>query len=79
LKTFLELLPKKKLRQKVILAISAGTRDQVDEIVNRALASGGKASNEPIDQGFMYGWSFQDIDGHLWEVIYMDESVVDPA
>lgn len=57
-----------------ILAISAESREQVDEIVNKALEAGGKPSNDPIDHGFMYGWSFQDIDGHLWEVMYMDES-----
>ncbi|WP_239616585.1 VOC family protein [Cohnella mopanensis] len=57
----------------VILALSADSREQVDEIVNRALAAGGKPSNDPIDHGFMYGWSFQDIDGHLWEVFYMNQ------
>ncbi len=59
-----------------ILALSACSREQVDEIVNKALAAGGQPSNDPMDQGFMYGWSFQDIDGHLWEVIYMDPSAV---
>ncbi|WP_313799588.1 VOC family protein [Cytobacillus sp.] len=58
----------------VIVALSADSREQVDEIVNKALAAGGKQSNEPIDHGFMYGWSFQDLDGHLWELTYMDES-----
>lgn len=58
----------------VIVALSADSREQVDEIVNKALAAGGKHSNEPIDHGFMYGWSFQDLDGHLWELTYMDES-----
>lgn len=58
----------------VIVALSADSKDQVNEIVNRALAAGGKVSNEPMDQGFMYGWSFQDIDGHLWELMYMDAS-----
>jgi uncharacterized protein len=58
----------------VILAISVESRDQVNEIVNKALAVGGKPSNDPIDHGFMYGWSFQDLDGHLWEVLYMDAS-----
>lgn len=57
-----------------ILAISAESREQVDEIVKKALEAGGKSANDPIDHGFMYGWSFQDIDGHLWEVMYMDES-----
>jgi predicted lactoylglutathione lyase len=61
----------------VIVAVSAESRVQVDEIVNKALAAGGKPSNDPIDHGFMYGWSFQDIDGHLWELMYMEESSVD--
>jgi uncharacterized protein len=63
----------------LILALSAGSKAEVDELVNKALAAGGKASNDPIDHGFMYGWSFQDIDGHLWEVFYMDESAINPA
>ncbi|PLR82520.1 glyoxalase/bleomycin resistance/extradiol dioxygenase family protein [Bacillus canaveralius] len=60
----------------VIVALSAESREQVDEIVNKALAAGGKTSNDPVDHGFMYGWSFQDIDGHLWELMYMEESGV---
>jgi uncharacterized protein len=48
----------------------------VDELVNKALASGGKSSNYPHDHGFMYGWGFQDLDGHFWEVTYMDENVI---
>ncbi|GIP32787.1 VOC family protein [Paenibacillus sp. J2TS4] len=60
----------------VIIALSAESREQVDAIVNRALAAGGKPSNDPMDHGFMYAWSFQDIDGHLWEVLYMDESAL---
>lgn len=61
----------------VILALSAGSREQVDEIVNHALAAGGSPSNDPVDHGFMYGWSFQDPDGHLWEVMYMDPGHVE--
>jgi predicted lactoylglutathione lyase len=60
----------------VIVALSTDSRGKVDELVNKALAAGGKASKEPMDQGFMYSWSFQDIDGHLWELFYMDESAV---
>jgi predicted lactoylglutathione lyase len=60
----------------VIVAVSAESREKVDEIVNKALAAGGQASNDPIDHGFMYVWSFQDLDGHLWEFMYMDESAV---
>lgn len=59
-----------------IVCLSVESRGKVDEIVNNALAAGGKASNDPIDHGFMYGWSFQDIDGHLWELMHMDESAV---
>lgn len=58
----------------VILAVSADSREEVDKLVNNALVSGGKHSNDPVDQGWMYGRSFQDPDGHLWEVIYMDQS-----
>jgi uncharacterized protein len=60
----------------VIMALSAESKEKVDEIVNKALAAGAKPSNDPIDHGFMYTWSFEDIDGHLWEFIYMDESAV---
>ncbi len=59
-----------------ILALSAESREQVDELVNKALAAGGQPANDPMDHGFMYGWSFQDLDGHLWEVIWMDPSAV---
>jgi hypothetical protein len=45
---------------------------QGPECVRKALAAGGKTSKEPEDHGWMYGWSFQDLDGHLWEVISMD-------
>ncbi len=59
-----------------IVALSAESREQVDELVNKALAAGGQPANDPMDHGFMYGWSFQDLDGHLWEVIWMDPSAV---
>ncbi|MDZ5782564.1 VOC family protein [Marinococcus luteus] len=59
-----------------ILVISADSKEEVNEIVQKALDAGGRPSNEPMDGGFMYGWSFQDIDGHLWEVMYMDENAV---
>ncbi|WP_159881477.1 VOC family protein [Paenibacillus puerhi] len=63
----------------VILGLSAESREKVDEFVNKALAAGGKPYNDKIDHGFMYSWSFQDIDGHLWEIVYMDESNVNQA
>jgi uncharacterized protein len=63
-----------------ILAVSADSREQVDALVDIALDSGGRPANEPMDHGFMYGRSFQDVDGHLWEVIWMDpNALIDPV
>jgi len=59
-----------------ILAISADSREQVDLIVDRAFAAGAGASKEPQDHGFMYSRSFEDPDGHLWEVMWMDPSAI---
>jgi predicted lactoylglutathione lyase len=59
-----------------ILALGVESRKRVDELVEKALAAGGLPSNDPIDQGFMYGRSFQDLDGHMWEVMYMDPAEV---
>jgi len=61
----------------VIVAVSADSRDEVDALVHKALAAGGKPSNDAIEDGPMYGWSFQDVDGHLWELIYMDPSAIE--
>jgi predicted lactoylglutathione lyase len=58
----------------VIVALSAESREKVDQMMNRVLEAGGKESRDPQDHGWMYGRSFQDIDGHLWEIIYMDVS-----
>ena len=55
-----------------ILAVSAESRDEVDALVDKALSLGGTAANEPADQGYMYGRSFHDLDGHAWEVMWMD-------
>lgn len=59
-----------------ILALSADSREDVDAMVKRALESGGQPANDPIDQGQMYGWSFHDPDGHLWELLWMDPQAV---
>jgi len=59
-----------------IFCLSAESREQVDEMVNKALSAGGKTDSEPQDHGFMYEWGFQDLDGHLWEVVYMDENTI---
>ena len=62
-----------------IVALGVESRERVDELVDKALAAGGLPSNDTNDQGFMYGRSFQDPDGHLWEVFYMDPAAVQQA
>ena len=59
-----------------LFALSCGSRAEVDEMVNQALAAGGTHAMEPQDHGFMYGWSFYDLDGHHWEVLWMDPKAV---
>jgi predicted lactoylglutathione lyase len=60
----------------VIVALSVESREKVDQMINKAIEAGGRESREPQDHGWMYGRSFEDINGHLWEIIYMDESAV---
>lgn len=60
----------------VILAISAESKEKVDELVDKALKAGGAKSNDPQDYGWMYSSSFQDLDGHLWEILYADETAI---
>ena len=54
------------------VGLSAGSREEVDALVDRALALGGTAVTPPQDEGYMYGRSFYDLDGHLWDFIWMD-------
>ena len=56
----------------VITALSETSRLRVDELADKARAAGGAPSKEPYDFGRMYGRSLQDLDGHLWEVFWMD-------
>jgi predicted lactoylglutathione lyase len=61
----------------VMLALSADDRKSVDTVVETAGRNGGKADvNPPQDHGFMYGRSFEDLDGHIWETVYMDMSAM---
>jgi predicted lactoylglutathione lyase len=60
----------------VIVALSVEGREKVDQMINRAIEAGGRESREPQDHGWMYGRSFEDINGHIWEIIYMDESAL---
>ena len=57
-----------------IFCLSAKSREQVDELVNKALETGGNNYSDPKDHGSMYIWGFRDVDGHIWEIAYMDES-----
>lgn len=56
----------------VITSFAAESRNQVNEIIKKALDAGGRLASEAKDFGFMYQMGFQDLDGHTWEVIYMD-------
>jgi predicted lactoylglutathione lyase len=56
----------------VLVALSTESRAKVDDLVRKAVAAGGTTYNEPQDHGFMYGHGFQDLDGHIWELIFME-------
>jgi uncharacterized protein len=60
----------------VLIALATESREKVDEMLSNVLKAGGSEPREPQDHGWMYGRSFQDINGHLWEVIYMDEKAL---
>ncbi|MFH9982251.1 VOC family protein [Streptomyces sp. NPDC017179] len=60
----------------VLICLSAESREKVDELVDKAVAAGGTVSGETQDHGFMYGRAFDDLDGHTWEVMWMDPAAV---
>ncbi|HET6727607.1 MAG TPA: VOC family protein [Nitrososphaeraceae archaeon] len=60
----------------VIVALSTESREKVDQMINKVIEAGGKEHRKPQDHGWMYGRSFEDINGHLWEVIYMDKNAL---
>lgn len=60
----------------VLIALNAESRERVDEMVNNAVKAGGSIYMDPQDHGWMYGHSFADLDGHQWEILYMDESAM---
>jgi predicted lactoylglutathione lyase len=61
-----------------LFALSCSSRDEVNEMVKTAVAAGGAHAMDPQDHGFMYAWSFYDLDGHHWEVVWMDPSAIPP-
>lgn len=60
----------------VLIGLSADKREKVDEIIQRAVHKGAREARAPQDQGFMYGRSFEDLDGHIWEVMWMDPAAL---
>jgi uncharacterized protein len=61
--------PKK--QTEVLVCLSCESRAKVNELVKKAVASGGRSPRKPQHQGYMYGHGFEDLDGHIWELMYM--------
>jgi predicted lactoylglutathione lyase len=59
-----------------LFALSCESREEVDAIVKKAVEIGGSHAMPPMDHGFMYGWSFYDVDNHHWEVMWMDPAAI---
>ncbi|MBC7972745.1 MAG: VOC family protein [Verrucomicrobia bacterium] len=60
----------------VLVCLSSESREAVDTMVHKAVAAGGSTYNQPQDHGFMYAHGFQDLDGHIWELIYMEPNAI---
>ena len=60
----------------VLIAIDVDSREKVDEMVKIAVGAGGSIYMKPQEHGWMYGHSFADLDGHQWEIMYMDENAI---
>jgi predicted lactoylglutathione lyase len=60
----------------VLVCLSCESRQNVDELVRKAVAAGGTTYSQPQDHGFMYAHGFEDLDGHIWELIYMEPGAV---
>lgn len=66
-----------KVQIEAIVAVSAQSREEVDELADKALAAGGAPASDPVEMDFMYTRSFDDLDGHQWEVVWMDPSALE--
>ena len=64
--------------KEVLIALSSDSKDAVNALTDKAIAAGGRQFREPEDHGFMYSRSFEDLDGHVWEVVWMDPAAVMP-
>jgi uncharacterized protein len=60
----------------VLICLSYESRVEVDDLVRKAVVAGGSTYNEPQDHGFIYAHGYQDLDGHIWELIYMQPEAV---
>jgi predicted lactoylglutathione lyase len=60
----------------VIVSLSVDSRESVDEMIRKAIAAGATTPNEAKDYGFMYQHGFQDLEGHLWEIFFMEPSAI---
>ncbi len=58
----------------VLVCLTCDSRAAVDDLVHKALAAGAKVPRPPQDQSFMYGHGYEDLDGHIWELVYMEQS-----
>jgi uncharacterized protein len=65
-------IPDTATTSEAILQLQVESRQRVDELADKAFAAGALAANEPNDQGFLYGRSFRDLDGHHWDVFCID-------
>lgn len=68
-----------KTHSELLMAVSCGSRAEVDAIFDKALAAGASPAMPPKEMDFMYYKTFYDLDGHHWEVFFMDMSAVPPA
>src|SRR5579875_925323 len=78
---FKEFIPNKEIAdtnktKEVLIALSADSKEKVNELADKAIAAGGKQFREPEDNGFMFARSFEDLDGHVWEIVWMDTSTI---
>ena len=84
IKSFFKTFTKKQIcdatkSTEVLLCLSLEGRARVNDLVAKAAAAGGTIPREPKDHGFMYQHAFEDLDGHIWELIYMDQSAQGPG
>jgi uncharacterized protein len=63
----------------VLVCLSTDSREKVDELARKAVAAGGTIFSQAKDYGFMYQHGFQDLDGHIWEIIYMEPDAVNQS